>query len=177
MSWCGGGEINARPWIFSTRQYRRNFFPGNCPPSPGLAPCATLISCWFEDIKNEVVTPNRPEATCLMADDATSPFFKPLKYGNDLSNVRLGVRDRDKSLRIFTTFARVGLTTDSVHGDCNRFVALLRNGAQTCHRCKIEKRCPPQFNLGDIDRLTVGFNVRRSLKQVAGRVAVFSYNL
>lgn len=42
--------------------------PGNSPPSPGLAPCAILIcrsSAWA---KYEEVTPNRPEATCLMAD-------------------------------------------------------------------------------------------------------------
>ena len=85
MSWCGGGEINGTPALDFLNQaiYGETFFPGNCPPSPGLAPCATLISCWFEHIKNEVVTPNRPEATCLMADDATSPFFKPLKYGKE----------------------------------------------------------------------------------------------
>ncbi len=45
ISWCGGGEISATPGVerrvFAIQGY--TFFPGRCPPSPGLAPCAILI--------------------------------------------------------------------------------------------------------------------------------------
>ena len=43
-------------------------WPGNCPPSPGLAPCATLICIMSELTRYSVVTPKRPEATCLIAE-------------------------------------------------------------------------------------------------------------
>ena len=40
--------------------------PGNCPPSPGFAPCATLICSSSALIKYSAFTPKRPEATCLI---------------------------------------------------------------------------------------------------------------
>ena len=40
------------------------FLPGSWPPSPGLAPCAILISSWSAFTRNSGVTPNRPLATC-----------------------------------------------------------------------------------------------------------------
>ena len=43
-------------------------WPGNWPPSPGLAPCAILICIMSELTRYSVVTPKRPEATCLIAE-------------------------------------------------------------------------------------------------------------
>ena len=70
MSWCGGGEIRPTPGVEcrvrATHGY--TFGPGSWPPSPGLAPCAILIwmsSAW---VRYMLVTPNRPDATCLIAE-------------------------------------------------------------------------------------------------------------
>ncbi len=41
--------------------------PGNSPPSPGLEPCAILISISFALTRYSAVTPNRAEAICLIA--------------------------------------------------------------------------------------------------------------
>ena len=38
----------------------------NWPPSPGLAPWAILISISSPEMRYWAVTPNRPEATCLV---------------------------------------------------------------------------------------------------------------
>src|ERR1017187_1027564 len=45
MSWCGGGEIRPTPAMeWRTRAMVSSIlWPGNWPPSPGLAPCAILI--------------------------------------------------------------------------------------------------------------------------------------
>ena len=48
--------------------------PGNWPPSPGLAPCAILISISSQLLRYSVVTPNLAEATCLTLEFALSPF-------------------------------------------------------------------------------------------------------
>src|SRR3954453_10276790 len=68
MSWCGGGEIRPTPGVecrvLATHGY--TFGPGNCPPSPGFAPCAILIWMSSEFVRYSAVTPNRPEATCLI---------------------------------------------------------------------------------------------------------------
>ena len=48
--------------------------PGSWPPSPGLAPCATLISISSQAPRYSEVTPKRPEATCLIGLEALSPF-------------------------------------------------------------------------------------------------------
>ena len=53
-------------------------WPGNWPPSPGLAPCAILICNSFALFKYSLVTPNRPLATCLMALLRKSPFASGL---------------------------------------------------------------------------------------------------
>src|SRR6516164_1813079 len=42
--------------------------PGSWPPSPGFAPCAILICRSSALTRYSVVTPNRPEATCLIAE-------------------------------------------------------------------------------------------------------------
>ena len=54
-------------------------WPGNWPPSPGLAPCAILICIMSELTRYSVVTPKRPEATCLIAERMESPFGSGLK--------------------------------------------------------------------------------------------------
>ena len=48
--------------------------PGSWPPSPGLAPCAILIWISWALTRYSLVTPKRPEATCLMAEFRESPF-------------------------------------------------------------------------------------------------------
>ena len=82
----GGGEIRGTPALLLRKlaMYGDTFLPGSCPPSPGLAPCATLISSCAAPIRNAVVTPNLPEATCRIAEVAMSPFRKPLRWGNVL---------------------------------------------------------------------------------------------
>ena len=58
--------------------YLSTFLPGNSPPSPGLAPCDILICSSSALAKYSIVTPKRPEATCLMADRLVSPLGKGL---------------------------------------------------------------------------------------------------
>src|SRR5947207_369977 len=81
MSWCGGGEIRPTPGVeCRTRAMTAStLWPGNCPPSPGLAPCAILICIMSELTRYSVVTPKRPEATCLIAERMESPFAIGLK--------------------------------------------------------------------------------------------------
>mmetsp|Transcript_5702 Transcript_5702/g.18590 ORF Transcript_5702/g.18590 Transcript_5702/m.18590 type:complete len:225 (+) Transcript_5702:88-762(+) len=52
--------------------YSSTFGPGSWPPSPGLAPWATLISSCSADARYSVVTPKRPLATCRIFDRAES---------------------------------------------------------------------------------------------------------
>ena len=76
MSWCGGGEISPTPavvWrVFAIHGY--TLVPGSWPPSPGLAPCAILICSSRAFTRYSLVTPKRPEATCLIAEFFESPF-------------------------------------------------------------------------------------------------------
>ena len=48
--------------------------PGSWPPSPGFAPWAILIWTSSALTRYSAVTPNRPEATCLIAERSESPF-------------------------------------------------------------------------------------------------------
>src|SRR5918994_2179256 len=68
MSWWGGGEMRPTPGVecrvLAIHGY--TFWPGSWPPSPGLAPCAILIWMSSEFVRYSEVTPNRPEATCLI---------------------------------------------------------------------------------------------------------------
>ena len=50
------------------------FLPGSWPPSPGFAPCATLISSWSAFTRNSGVTPKRPLATCTHSTSAPLCF-------------------------------------------------------------------------------------------------------
>ena len=54
------------------------FDPGIWPPSPGLLPCAILISSSCAAARYSVVTPKRPDATCLTAQFAQSPLGRGL---------------------------------------------------------------------------------------------------
>ena len=76
MSWCGGGEISPTPGVeWRTRaMFLSTLWPGNWPPSPGLAPCAILICRSSALTRYSVVTPNRPDATCLIAERIELPF-------------------------------------------------------------------------------------------------------
>src|SRR3989304_3469868 len=76
MSWCGAGEIRATPGIEwrTLAMVLSTLWPGNWPPSPGLAPCAILICIMSELTRYSVVTPKRPEATCLIAERMLSPL-------------------------------------------------------------------------------------------------------
>src|SRR5665647_2778315 len=49
-------------------------WPGSCPPSPGLAPCAILICSSSAFTRYSVVAPKRAEATCRIRDRMLSPF-------------------------------------------------------------------------------------------------------
>ena len=53
--------------------------PGNCPPSPGFAPWATLICISSAFTKYSAVTPKRPDATCLMAERRERPSLRGMK--------------------------------------------------------------------------------------------------
>src|SRR5579863_2143270 len=76
MSWCGGGEIRPTPGV----EYRvlaihgYTLWPGSWPPSPGLAPWAILIWRSSAFTRYSLVTPKRPDATCLMALRRRSPL-------------------------------------------------------------------------------------------------------
>src|SRR5215475_15091437 len=76
MSWCGGGEIRPTPGVeylvLAIQGY--TLFPGSCPPSPGLAPCAILICRSSALTRYSLVTPNLPLATCFTAERRRSPF-------------------------------------------------------------------------------------------------------
>ena len=90
--------------------------PGNSPPSPGLAPWAILICSSSAFVRYQIVTPKRPDATCLIAER--------------LLNRRWAAAE---SLGIFAPFARVALAADAIHGDGQRFMGFRRNGAEA-HR-------------------------------------------
>ena len=76
MSWCGGGEISVTPGVEcrSLAISSVTLIPGSCPPSPGLAPWAILISSSSQWLRYSAVTPNRPDATCLILALGLSPF-------------------------------------------------------------------------------------------------------
>ena len=80
MSWCGGGEISPTPGVeWRTRAIALSTLcPGSWPPSPGFAPCAILICRTSALTRYSVVTPNRPEATCLIAERIESPLSSGL---------------------------------------------------------------------------------------------------
>ena len=54
----------------------------NCPPSPGLAPCATFICISSALTRYSAVTPNLPEAICLTLDDRSFPSMSSNLFGS-----------------------------------------------------------------------------------------------
>ena len=58
----------------------QTFWPGSWPPSPGLAPWATLIWISSALTRYSLVTPNRPEATCLTLLRRSSPLGVGLMF-------------------------------------------------------------------------------------------------
>src|ERR1700722_17853119 len=81
MSWWGGGEISPTPGVdrrvLAIHGY--TLLPGSCPPSPGLAPWAILIWISSALIRYWLLTPKRPEATCLIALRRESPLASGTK--------------------------------------------------------------------------------------------------
>src|ERR1700756_1780704 len=115
MSWCGGGEIKPTPGVEwrTLAMIRSTLWPGSWPPSPGLAPCAILICIMSELTRYSAVTPNRPEATCLIAERMESPFGRGFKRS-----------------RLPPPFAVIRLAADAVHGDRERGMSLTRDRAE-----------------------------------------------
>src|ERR1043166_4042266 len=75
MSWCGGGEMRPTPAVGPRvlATHGETLVPGSWPPSPGFAPCAILIWSSFALTRYSLVTPKRPDATCLIAEFFESP--------------------------------------------------------------------------------------------------------
>ncbi len=70
MSWWGGGDISVIPGIVClvAAMTLSTLNPMSWPPSPGLAPWATLICSSSALTRYSAVTPNLAEETCLTAD-------------------------------------------------------------------------------------------------------------
>jgi hypothetical protein len=107
--------------------YSETLWPGSWPPSPGLAPCAILIWIWSALTRYSVVTPKRPEATCLIAERSESPAEIQVALDALLADHlrqldRLG--QRLEARRILAALAGVRLAADAVHRDRQRGVRL-----------------------------------------------------
>src|SRR6201996_3905291 len=78
MSWWGGGLMRPTPGVecrvLAIHGY--TLCPPSCPPSPGLAPWAILIWISSALTRYSLVTPNRPEATCLIELRLLSPLAR-----------------------------------------------------------------------------------------------------
>src|SRR5262249_24196581 len=76
MAWCGGRENRPAPGVeyLVLAIHGYTLCPGSWPPSPGFAPCAILICRSSALTRYSLVTPNRPEATCLTAERRRSPL-------------------------------------------------------------------------------------------------------
>src|ERR1043166_3814432 len=87
MSWWGGGEISPTPGVECrvAAIHGYTLLPGSWPPSPGFAPWAILIWRSSALTRYSLVTPNRPDATCLTALLRDSPclpaLLRPRWYG------------------------------------------------------------------------------------------------
>ena len=114
MSWCGGGEISVTPGVEwrTLAIHGSTLWPGSWPPSPGLAPCAILICRSSALTRYSLVTPNRADATCLIALRRESPFGS-----------------RPVARRVLAAFAGVRLAAEPVHRDRERLVRFLADRA------------------------------------------------
>src|ERR671910_2078425 len=78
MSWCGGGLIRPTPGVECRVRATHGYtlLPGSWPPSPGLAPCAILIWMSSALVRYSEVTPNRPDATCLIDERRSGSYSR-----------------------------------------------------------------------------------------------------
>src|ERR1700685_1118035 len=115
MSWCGGGEISPTPGVeylvLAIQGY--TLWPGSWPPSPGFAPWAILIWMSSALTRYSLVTPNRPEATCLTAERRRSPLGSGLNRSG--SSPPSPVLDRPP--RRFIAMARVSWASAEMDPD------------------------------------------------------------
>src|ERR1700689_2075213 len=113
MSWWGGGEMRPTPGVECRGRaiQGETLWPGSSPPSPGLAPWAILICRSSAFTRYSLVTPKRPEATCLMALRRRSPLGSGEKGSGALAPL-----------------AGIGSPADPVHGDSQRLMGLGRYG-------------------------------------------------
>src|SRR5678815_2315360 len=95
MSWCGGGEIRPTPGVEwrTLAMVLSTLWPGNWPPSPGLAPCAILICIMSELTRYSAVTPKRLEAVGFLAAFAGVRLAADAVHRNGKRGVGLA-RDR-----------------------------------------------------------------------------------
>src|ERR1700692_4267341 len=116
MSWCGGGEIRPTPGVEwrTLAMVASTLWPGNCPPSPGFAPCAILICITSELTRYFGVTPQRAEAPRV-------PLLHRRAH-------RVAVRQRLVAVGFLAALAGIGLAADPVHGD--------RQGGMRLARCR-----------------------------------------
>ena len=124
MSWCGGGLISVTPGVecrsFAISPVTLN--PGSCPPSPGLAPCATLISISLHALRYSAVTPNRPEAICLIAEFGLSPFFRGFARSGSSPPSPLSLRAPIRFIAMLSVSCASGLNAPSeMPGATSRF--------------------------------------------------------
>src|SRR5215475_10173083 len=112
MSWCGGGEMSPTPGVAcrTLAIHGYTLWPGSCPPSPGLAPWAILIWSSSALTRYSLVTPKRPEATCLIDDRLLSPLGRGVK--RDGSSPPSPVFDRPPSR--FMAMARVSCASAEI---------------------------------------------------------------
>ena len=87
-------QAHAREWSSAARRWDSDtLWPGNWPPSPGLAPCAILICIWSSTgIRRS--RRNGPTPPGLIFDAAKSPFFSTcLMRGTQQRGQRVAVLD------------------------------------------------------------------------------------
>src|SRR3970040_1562025 len=98
--------------------YSDTLRPGNCPPSPGFAPCAILICSIFALARYSAVTPKRPEATCLILELSEPPSRRrssaPTRSAPDPFHQGLPRLHRRVTLAVLSSFARVRPPADAV---------------------------------------------------------------
>ena len=135
--------------------------PGSCPPSPGLAPWATLISISRQLFRYSAVDAEPSRGDLL-----------------DRRGGVVAVGARLVARRILAALAAVGFGADPVHGDRQGLVRFRRQRAEADARCD-----QPLADLGDafdfVDRnrrAAVGAEVeqvaRRDQRQLAHRLGV-----
>src|SRR6202000_3150634 len=112
MSWCGGVEIRPTPGVeyLVLAIHGYTLCPGSWPPPPGWAPWAILICRSSALTRYSLVTPNRPDATCLTAERRRSPLGSGLNRSG--SSPPSPVLDRPPSR--FIAMARVSCASAEI---------------------------------------------------------------